>query len=134
MDENSTLLEQQKETEEAWSPNPQDWFEATFNYRLSKDILVGKFDNGDRVWIPERDIRSPGQHMCFASGTPVAVRMEFNLPVSQKPNRPTFARLHVNTKFQYRALECYVEGEFPETIETGVVEFWNSGSYGSVRR
>src|SRR5258708_16243915 len=121
-------LEQQQE--ELWSPNPQDWFEGTFDYRLSKDILVGKCDNGDRVWIPVRDLRSPGQHICFAKDTPMAVRIEFNLPTSPNTNRQS---LRTSSKYQYRALECVVEGDFPKTLETGVVEVWN-GNYGAIRR
>jgi hypothetical protein len=118
------LAEQQQE--ESWSPNPQDWFAATFDYRLSKDILVGKFENQDRVWIPVRDVRSPGQHVCFEKGTAMLVRIEFNLPTSRH-------RVTKHNRFQYRALEAVIEGDFLTTKETGVLESW-SGAYGVARR
>ena len=116
-------LEQQQED---WSPKTDEWFECSFDYRLSKDILVGKFENGERVWIHTRDVKAPGQHVCFAYGTPMCVRMEFNLP-NQK-------RISSNKKYQYRALQCVVEGEFPEKMETGIVESWVGTAYGVARR
>ncbi len=121
------MEQQQNESEETWSPNPNDWFEATFDYRLSKDVLVGKFENQERVWIPVRDVKSPGRHVCFEKDTPIVVRIEFNLPTSRH-------RATKYNRFQYRALECVVEGDFPNTSETGIVESWVGTAYGVARR
>ncbi len=124
--EDTSTLEQQD-----WVPRAEDWFSAKFDYRLSRDILVGKFEeSGDGIWIPERDISSPGQHFCnqyVPVGTTIVVRMELNIRSS----------LHSSLKksrYLYRAIEAVIEeGEFLSTKETGVLESW-SGAYGVARR
>lgn len=106
------------------SVDPNDWYECKLKYRLPapKPILIGEFDNGETVYIHEREVtRRPAHSLCLSPGTPLFVRMEIN-EIDGKNHK----------RYRYRALECQIDGDPVERRQHGTISNWQ-GSYGGGR-
>jgi hypothetical protein len=114
------VVDEQIEVDEAFVPDPRDWFDCVLSLKL-QDSIVGELSNGESVWICERDItvKNGGHSLCLPKDTRLAVRLE--------PNRR-------ENSFRYSALECQVlDTEQPkETHATGTVLHWG-GTLGGAR-
>lgn len=104
-------MSEQPQELEVQTPDQNCWYDAKI---ISTKPIVLALSNDTQVSCSARDITiSPGQHRyCLPIGT------------------PCWVRLKEDWNFGWRAIECQVPGEPPNTTETVTIQNWQE-SFGS---